>query len=162
MSSSVEDLIVVQTINSIETGQVVERIPPHMTVLSWFALSRLHIAELSEQMDSLALRYGQAARVAVGRERVKYGIKEDIPACTVSVATDAIHVGLREFADAHGAEYHYEQYAKNWSPHITDEPGLSIQPEDEVNFSSLVLFSRQETESGAQKTVEHSVPLIEG
>jgi hypothetical protein len=159
MSSSVEDLIIVQTIDSVETGQVLEHIPPHVTVLSWFVLGRLHIEELGERMDELARQHGQMARTAVGKERVKYGVKEDIPACTVSVATDAIHLGLRGFADARGARYRFEEYAKNWSPHITDEPGISVQPTEVVNFSSLALFSRQDDETGKRKTVEHAVSL---
>lgn len=159
MSSSVEDLIIVQTVDSVETGQVLERIPPHMTVLSWFALNRLHIAALGERMDVLVRQHGKVARTAIGAERTEYGINEDIPVCKMSVATDAIHQGLREFADSHNAQYHYEQFATKWSPHITDEPGISVQPADVVNFSSLALFSRQDDESGKRKTVEYAVSL---
>jgi 2'-5' RNA ligase len=159
MSVGAEDLIIIQTLEQVKTGQEFAKIPPHVTVLSWFTLQKLRIDELVETLDELATTHGAEARTMTGLKRVKYGVNEDIPACTLNVATRAIHDSARERVDELGGTYHYPQYAQNWSPHMTDELGISVQPGDEVHFASLALISRQERAMGNFKIVEFSAPL---
>ena len=159
--ASGEQLIVIRTLDQLETGQELTKIPPHATDLSWFVLSRLHIGDLAKTLDELAAEHGDRARTAMGRERVLYGVNEDIPACTLDDFTHAIHDGMMNSVDELGGEYLYEGYARNLSAHITDEMGVAVQPGDEVNFSSLVLLSRQDDERGKRKVVEHAITLGE-
>lgn len=155
-----ENFIIVQTIDPVETGQELQRIPPHMTVLSWFAISRANIPEIAGALDDLARRHGSVAADAIGAKRVLYGINEDIPAIEMKVQTTAIHDGLKRVVDELGGEYHYPQFARKWGPHMTDEEGSSIQPNQAVHFSSLALFSRQDDQNGKRKVVEHSASLV--
>lgn len=161
MARSGEEFIIVQTLDQVETGQELRSIPPHVTALSWFVLDRLNLGPIISSMGDLAHEHGALASMAVGRERVLYGVDEDIPACTVDVQTDALHLGLKEAVDAAGGAYKYERFVKKWSPHITDEAGVSIQPGQLINFASLVLFSRQDDEQGKRKMAEYSAPLGE-
>lgn len=159
MSTGSEDLIVIQTLEQAQTGQEFAKIPSHVTVLSWFTLQKMRVEELVETLDELVVAHGANARTMTGLQRVRYGINEDIPACTLEYATRAIHDGARERVDELGGTYHYPQYARNWSPHITDELGISVQPGDEVRFASLALISRQDSETGKRKVVEFGAPL---
>lgn len=155
--ASGEDLIVVQTLDRVETGQEYARIVPHSTVLSWFVLNSTYIRDVAETMDELMAEHGSRAAVGVGHERVLYGVDENIPACTVEVPNDPIHAGLMNRVDALGGEYKYERFARTLSSHITDEEGVSVQPGDVIHFGSLALISRRDDERGKRKVVEHSV-----
>lgn len=157
--ASGEQLIVIRTLDQLETGQELTKIPPHATDLSWFVLSRLHIGDLAKTLDKLAEEHGVQARTAVGLDRVLYGVDEDIPACTLDRYTTAIHDGMMNRVDDLGGEYLYQDYARNLSAHITDGMGLSVQPGDEVSFSSLVLLSRQDDGRAKRNVIEHSISL---
>ena len=159
MSAGSEDLIVIQTLEQVQTGQEFAKIPPHVTVLSWFTLEKLRVEELVETLDQLARDHGDDARTMVGLERVMYGVNENIPACTLSVATQAIYNGARKRVDGLSGRYHYPEYAFNWSPHVADKLGISLQPGDEVHFASLALISRQHDQQGKRKVVEFGAPL---
>ena len=159
--ASGEQLIVIRTLDQLETGQELTKIPPHATDLSWFVLSRLHIGDLAKTLDELAAEHGAAAYRARGGKRVMYGADENIPACTLDGFTHAIHDGMMNRVDELGGEYLYEGYARHLSAHITDEMGVAVQPGDVVSFSSLVLLSRQDDERGKRKVVEHAITLGE-
>jgi len=160
MSKSLEDFIFIQTLKPVLTGQESERLPPHMTALTWFSLERSLIDGVKPIMDELARQYKYDASRALGSERVMYGDNEDIPACTLVVETFAVHDALLKWVDENGGTFrHKEEYARDFSPHITDEEDVAIQPGDEINFPSLALYSYQNTPTVKRKVVEYSVQL---
>lgn len=162
MAAERGEFIVIRTLDPVETGQELRSIPPHMTELSWFFVQNNDLERLIPQIDELADRHGFLASTAEGKRRVLYGENEDIPACEMTVAHDKIHQGLVAAVKALDGTYRFPNFALNWSPHITDEHGVSIQVGQRVKFSSLALISRQDDESGKRKLVEHSAQLLGG
>lgn len=156
------EFIVIRTLDPVDTGDVLSSIPPHLTDLSWFFLDNGALRTLKPRIDDLGDRYGYTASWALGKRRVLYGANEDIPACELLVAHDKIYRGLFSAVEKLGGEYKYPDYANNWSPHITDEHGVSIQEGESVSFSSLALISRQGKPGEKRKVVEHAVQLVGG
>lgn len=159
MAAEREEFIVLQTLDPVETGQEFRSIPPHVTVLSWFAIERSGLEAFIPVFTNLADHFGDEARVGYATERVMYGEKNDTPACLVEVANLPIHFGLRGAVEGLRGVYKYPKFAKNLSTHITDEQGVAVQPGDTIQFSSIVLFSRQDDENGKRKVAEHSIQL---
>jgi hypothetical protein len=154
-----EDFIFLQSLEPVVTGQESERLPPHLTTLSWFSIERSRIEGVKPLLDELAHEYRFEAPKAVGFERVMFGEKENIPACRVLIGTFAIHDTLLKWVDENGGEFKNEKFARTYHPHITDEQGVSVQPGDPINLSSLAVYSHQNTPTQKRKVAEYSVPL---
>ena len=159
MAEPREDFIFLQSLEPVVTDQESERLPPHLTVLTWFALERSAIEEVKPLLDQLAHEHRFVAPKAIGSKRVMYGEKEDTPACAVDIGTFAIHDALLSWVDEKKGTFHKEEFARTYHPHITDEPGLSVQPGDLITFSSLALYSHQNTPTQKRKVAEYSVQL---
>lgn len=157
MGSSVENFILLQTLESVEAGQVLERIPPHVTVLSWFALRRSLLDEFIPVLDEVITRNKEAARHAVGTKRALFGVHKDIPVCKVDTGVAPIHDAALEWVDAHGGVFLYPKFARRLRTHVTDEAGISVQPGDKLDFSMAALVSKHDVTKA--KTVEFSANL---
>ncbi len=156
MSQSPESFILAQTISPVETGQEFSRMPPHMTVLTWFAIDRSQLDGLFPVIEKSVAEHGDEAKEASALERAMFGPNKDIPVCKMAVKTEAIHKSVFSWVEAHGGSFSSEDFARNWAPHITDEEGQALQPNDYVRFSSIALFSRQNSEEAKMKVVEYS------
>lgn len=159
MGESREDFILLQTIKSVEAGEVYAKIPPHATVLSWFTIRRALIKDLYPLLDELVVTYGDKASRGVGTERVWFGVNEDIPACEIDTGVQEIHDETMNWVDTHGGTYKFERFARELRSHVTDEAGVSVQPGDIVNFSSLALFSVRSIAGVKEKPVEYAALL---
>lgn len=159
LGGSVEDFILVQTLEPVKTGQVFERLPIHMTTLPWFSMSRDLLRDFALILTELAAQHGKESSDAIGQERVMFGPNNEVPACTMNIASQAIHDGALEWVTRYGGTFKREQFVQDYQAHISDEAGVSIQPGQKVAFLSLALFSYQDMATEKRKVVEHSVQL---
>jgi hypothetical protein len=153
------EFILLQTLKPVEAGEVYSKIPPHATVLSWFTIQRALIDDLTPLLDKLVADYGDDSRVGVGRQRVLFGLNEDIPACEIDVDVQKIHDEVMDWVDDNDGHFKYEEFARELRSHVTDEPGMSIQPGNEITFSSLALLSARQTKTRKVNPVEYAASL---
>jgi hypothetical protein len=157
MPESREEYMLLQTIQPVETGEVLQKIPPHMTVLSWFSINQAFVGELHPLLDTLVEQYDVAH--AIGGERVLFGANEDMPACKIVSNVQEVHDEVMHWVDAKHGTFRYEDYARNLQTHITDEQGVSVQTGEHITFATLALFAVQNADIKRIKRVEYAIAL---
>jgi hypothetical protein len=150
-----EKFILAATPDFVEVGQDFAGVP-HMTIVRWFTRT----AQWADFIDHVQDRFSQNPTVfegVIGAKHAMYGPNADIPVRELDGVSVWPYVSMLQAIKSRGGLFFGEDYADEFSPHITDTPSRQIQEGELVRFSSIAIVRRNPERT--VKTVEAAFPL---
>lgn len=158
-NSANPDQILVGILRDVSEGDVLERIPEHVTLLHWFSLDSGYQRAFENALMN-RLHYVAPIQL-VGEGRDDFGPERDIPVTTLKLgALASFHTMALQLVQSFGGSVHSEYIGEKYAPHVSDTEDFQFGVGDERLLERVQLVS-MDRESGARK-VEKVLSLSGG
>lgn len=158
-NSANPDQIIVGTLHDVYEGELLERIPEHVTLLQWFSLNGKYQSAFENAL--LNLIHDTPPMELVGDARAKFGPNKDIDVTTLRLGTLAsFHTQALGLVRRLEGRVHSDYVGDRYAPHVTDTNDFQY-PVGERRLLERIQLISMDRETG-MRNVDKVLPLTGG
>ncbi|RZL66618.1 MAG: hypothetical protein EOP77_06675 [Variovorax sp.] len=143
--------MLVLPVEPVEVGGTFQKLPAHITILSWFSLNNDQWSGLDEAIREELLVETSPGRMA-GAERILYGEHNTVPVTRLfGLNVFGVHALAGAIVRQHGARYDPTYMDSNWHPHVSDTDDTIINVGEHIVPRQLAVFQKNEAAAKSVK-----------
>lgn len=133
-------LMIAAPLSSVAVREVLPKLPPHVTIIPWFDLSRSDWGEFDAAMCELTAE--EDFSHIFGGESACFGEACDVRVRKLAGVLFGVHAHALGVVHSFGCEVDPQFTGINWAPHVTNTDHYEVAEGEALDLQQIAVFSK--------------------